>query len=98
MTFRSTQTADSKFQLKKLTNRISGVLVIISVLASNRVDCGFEPWSGQIKDYKISICYVSAKIAALRRKKAKAWLAWNQDNGSEWSNIYACGLNLFKMS
>lgn len=72
MTFRSTQYSDSKFQnclqLKKLTNCIGGVLVIISVLASNRVDCGFEPWSGQIKDYKISICYVSAKIAALRRK------------------------------
>jgi hypothetical protein len=69
MTFRSTQSADSKFQnflqLKKLTNRIGGVLVIISVLASNRVDCGFEPWSGQTKDYKISICCFSAKHTAL---------------------------------
>jgi len=35
------------------------------VLASNAVDCGFEPWWGQTKDYKIRICCFSAKHAAL---------------------------------
>ena len=47
-------------------NRIGSVMV--SVLASNLVDRGFEPWSGQAKDYKIGICRFSAKPAALRRK------------------------------
>ena len=32
-------------------DRIGGVM--ISVLTSSAVDCGFEPRSGQIKDYKI---------------------------------------------
>jgi hypothetical protein len=43
-------------------NRIGGVMV--SVLASSAVDRGFEPWSGQTKDYKIGICCFSAKHAA----------------------------------
>ena len=33
---------------------------MVSVLASNAVDRGFEPRSGQAKDYKIDICYFSA--------------------------------------
>jgi hypothetical protein len=36
--------------------------------------CGFEPRSGQTKDYKIGICCFSAKHAALRRK-SKDWMA-----------------------
>ena len=60
---------------------------MVSVLASSAVDCGFEPWSGQTKDYIIGICYFSAKHAALRRK-SKDWLAWNQNNVSEWSDMY----------
>jgi hypothetical protein len=28
----------------------------VVVLASSVVDRGFEPWSGQTKDYKIGIC------------------------------------------
>jgi len=32
-----------------MTNRIAGVMV--SVLASSVVDRGFEPWSGQTKDW-----------------------------------------------
>ena len=59
---------------------------MVSVLASSVVDSGFEPWSGQTKDYKIDICCFSAKHAALRRK-SKDWLAWNQDNVSEWSDM-----------
>jgi hypothetical protein len=39
-------------------NHIGGVMV--SVLTSNAVDRGFEPQSGQTKDYKIDICGFSA--------------------------------------
>jgi hypothetical protein len=35
------------------------------------VERGFEPKSGQTKDYKIGICYFSAKTIALRRKKQR---------------------------
>ena len=55
-------------------NRISGVRV--TMLVSGVVDRGFEPRSGQTKDYKICICCFSAKYAALRRKR-KDWLARN---------------------
>jgi hypothetical protein len=47
-------------------NRIGGVMV--RVLVSSVVDCVFESRSAQIKDYKIDICYFSAKHTALRRK------------------------------
>ena len=53
--------------------------VMVSVLASNAIDHGFEPWLGQTKDYKMGICCFSANHAALRRKN-KDWLAQNQDN------------------
>ena len=66
------------------TNRIGGVMV--SVLASSAVDHGFEPWSGQTKDYKIGICCFSVKHAALR-KKSNDLLARNQNNVSEWSDM-----------
>jgi hypothetical protein len=46
-------------------NRIGGVMV--SVVGWSEVDRGFEPWSGQTKDYKIGICSFSANHAALRR-------------------------------
>jgi hypothetical protein len=41
----------------------------ISVLASNGIDRGLEPWSGKIKGYKIGICCFSAKHAALNLKE-----------------------------
>ena len=72
-------------------NHIGGVMV--SVLASSAVDCGFEPRSGQAKDYKIDICCFSAKHAALRRM-SKDWLARNQNNVSEWSDMSTRGLLL----
>jgi hypothetical protein len=56
-------------------NRFGGIMV--SVLAS--VDRGFDPRSGQTKDYKICICCFSAKHAALRRN--------NPNNVSEWSDM-----------
>jgi len=59
---------------------------MVSVLASSAVDRGSELRSGQTKDYKIGICCYSAKQAALRRK-SKDWLARNQNNVSEWSDM-----------
>jgi hypothetical protein len=46
---------------------------------------------GQTKDYKIGICCFPAKHAALRIK-SKHWLAWNQNNVSEWSDMSTRGL------
>jgi hypothetical protein len=64
-------------------NHFDGIMA--SVLALSAVDCGFEPRSGQTKDYKIGIRCFSSKNAALRRK-SKDWLARNQDNVSEWGS------------
>jgi hypothetical protein len=47
----------TKHTVKKIdpsTNRIGGVMV--SVLASRAIERGFEPRSGQIKDYTIGSC------------------------------------------
>jgi hypothetical protein len=63
---------------------------MVSVLASSAVDCGFQPRSGQIKDYNIGICCYSAKHAALRRKSKDRW-ARNQNNVSEWSDMSTRG-------
>jgi hypothetical protein len=42
----------------------------LAVDKSSVVDCWFEPWLGQTKDYQISICCFSAiKHAVLRRKR-----------------------------
>jgi hypothetical protein len=65
-------------------NRIGSVMA--SVLASSPIDCGYEPRSCQTKQYKIGICCFSAKNAALRRE-SKDWLARNQNDVSEWSDI-----------
>ena len=50
-------------------NCIGGVMV--SMLASSAVDGGFEPRSGQSKDYKIDSCCFPVKDAALRREKQR---------------------------
>ena len=71
--------------------RISGVMV--SVLTSSAVDRGFEPRSGQTKDYEIDICCFSAKHAALSRKN-KDCLARNQNNVSELRDMSTRGLLL----
>ena len=63
-------------------SHIGGVMVSLPPL--NAVDCGFEPWSGLTKEYKI--CCFSAKHAALRRKN-KDGVARNRDNVSEWGNM-----------
>ena len=64
---------------------------MVSMVISSVVDRGFEPRSGQIKDYKIGICYFFARQAALGRK-SKYWLAQNQDNVSECANMCVRGL------
>jgi hypothetical protein len=76
-------------QYQKVQPRIGGVMV--SVLASSAVDRGFEHWSGQIKDYKISVCCFSTKHAAFRRK-SKDRLVRNQNNVFEWSDMSTHGL------
>jgi len=65
--------------------------VIVNMLSSSVVDRGFEPLSGQAKDYKIGICCFYAKHTLLR-SKSKDMLAWNEDNVSQWSNMSICGL------
>jgi hypothetical protein len=66
---------------------------MVRVLASSALDSEFKSRSGQTKDYKIGICCLSAKHAALRRK-SKDWLARNQDNVSKWGDISILGLLL----
>jgi len=68
---------------------------MVSVLASRAVDREFEPRSGQTKDYKIAICCFSARHTALKRK-SKDWLAGNQDNVSEWSDMTVVSVTLIK--
>jgi hypothetical protein len=62
-----------------------------NVLTWSAVDCGFEPWSGQTKDYKIYICSSFSRHTAFR-SKSKDWLAQNQDDVSEWSDMSIHGL------
>jgi hypothetical protein len=64
---------------------------MVSVLSSNAVDRGFEPLLSQTKDCKIGMCCFFAKHAALRRK-SEDWLARNQNNVSEWSDMSTRGL------
>jgi len=49
------------------------------VLVSSAEDLGFQPQSGQTKDYKICICCFSANAFM---RKSNDWLALNQDNVS----------------
>jgi hypothetical protein len=79
----------TSFKTTPLSN-LRGSL-IRSVLALSVVDRGFELRSGQTKDYEIGICCFSAKNAALW-KKSKDWLIQNQDNVSEWGDMFICGL------
>jgi hypothetical protein len=64
---------------------------MISVLALSAVDRGFKTRSGNEKDYTIGICCFSAKNVALWIK-SKDWLARNQNNMSECSDMSTSGL------
>jgi hypothetical protein len=44
---------------------------MVSMLTPSAVNRGYEPWSGQTKDYNICICCFSAKHEALRKKKKR---------------------------
>ena len=46
------------------------------MLASNAVDCGFEPQSSQTKDYEIGICCFLVKHAALIMKQEREKTDW----------------------
>jgi hypothetical protein len=59
--------------------------------ASIGVMAGEPGRSGQTRDYNIGICYFSAKHTALM-SKSKEWLARNQNNVSEWSDMSSLGL------
>ena len=51
---------------------------MVSVLNSNAVDCGFEPWSGHSKDYKIGMCCFSVKHASLSFKGSEQRLVGSE--------------------
>jgi hypothetical protein len=56
-----------------------------NVLASSAVNRGFEPRSGQTKDYTIGICCVSTKLAAIRSKSKDWLLPYNHDHDGSGS-------------
>jgi hypothetical protein len=64
---------------------------MVSVFVLSAVVLGFELRSGKHNDYTIVMCCFSAKHAALK-KKSKHWLDRNQDNLSEWGDMYIRGL------
>jgi hypothetical protein len=64
---------------------------MVSVLASSLSGHVLEPRSDQTKDYEIGICCFAAKHAVLRRK-SKNRLTRNQNNVSEWSDMFTHGL------
>ena len=59
---------------------------MVSVFVSSAVDRVLQPRSGLTNDYIIGMCCFSAKHVALM-SKSKEWLARNQNNVSEWSDM-----------
>jgi hypothetical protein len=70
------------FNFKPCSNNIC-ILLLTASVAVNR---GFEPRPGQIKAITLVFVASSLKHTALRRK-SKDWLAQNQNNVSEWSDM-----------
>ena len=62
------------------TDRIGGAMVNVIDLCA--ADHGFEPRSGQTRDYKISTCCYPTNHA-LSNINSKGWLTRNRDNVSE---------------
>ena len=56
--------------------------VMVSMLTWSVVDHGFEPQSNQTNDYKIDICYFSAKYIALRSNWLGIWIMCEYSNMS----------------
>ena len=44
------------YSIKLVTVKNSICGIMDSMFASTAVECGFEPWSGETKDYNIGIC------------------------------------------
>ena len=67
-------------------NHIVGIMV--SVLTSSEVDCGFKPQSSQTKDYEICIYCFSTRNIVLK-SKGKDWLDQKIQscNMFEWSDM-----------
>ena len=55
---------------------------MVNVLAPSALDSGSNPGLVELKTIKLILV---AKHAALRRKN-KDWMAWYQDNVSEWTD------------
>ena len=68
-------------------NCISGVMV--SMLTSSAVDCGFDPGSGQTKDNEIGIYCFFAEHTALRSESKDCG---NLINVFAWSDMSTCRL------
>ena len=66
---------------------------MVRVFTSSVINRELKSRSGQTMDYNIGVCCFSANHAALRRK-SKDWLAQNQDDVSEWSDMSMCGRQL----
>jgi len=66
---------------------------MVRVFTSSVINRELKSRSGQTMDYNIGVCCFSANHAALR-SKSKNWLAQNQDNVSEWSDMSMCGRQL----
>ena len=66
---------------------------MVSVFASSAIGHGFKPLLGQIKDYAIvfGFLHFSAKHTVLI-SRSKDWLARNQNNASEWSDMSIHGV------
>ena len=65
---------------------------MVSVFALSTVDRGFGTRLGQTKDYKTGMCCFSNKYVSLW-STGKYRLARNQDNVSEWSDMFTRGLD-----
>jgi hypothetical protein len=75
----SSKSIPHKILTQIMRNRIG--VVMVGLLLSSALDCGFEHRSGQTKNNQIDMCCISAKHTALR-KKTKYWLAPNHNKGS----------------
>ena len=63
---------------------------MVGVLASSEVNRGFEHRWVILKTIKLVFFGFTPKQPVLRRKR-KDWLAQNQDNVSEWGDVYIHG-------
>ena len=50
--------------------------------------------SDQVKPKTVKLVFVASPLSMehYKWKKSKDWLAWNQDNESEWYDISTCAL------